>query len=520
MNPRLIQIAEKLKKQYALEIGFVNEEQRIASARLLDGEAAGEKELLYIGSANQFDLVSPPNQGTFLFLCSDEEAEELKVRLADRQGVNWYYVIDGEVSLSTLFNRVQEILEDSQALVRGSAALLNSIIQGRGLTYIMEIASQLLGNPVMLGDNNHRLLAYSWCNDVEDGAWNELRETGYCTYEYTEKYEFKTWVEKSSRSKIPVIGNLGEISRRNRIFAAVTIGDTIVGHFAVLEYRRDFLDKDLEIVSFICELISSEMQRNPQYLNSKNALLEGLILELLHGNSIGTEKLAERVKLMKWKVPSKLYVMAIPYNSYDVTFTLIPFLRESLKHLFTEEEVVFFDSNLILILGCEEGGYLKGQDLNQFEAFLKKNLLKAGVSQEFNNLSELKHRYEQAINAISLGKKVGKEEPLLLYEDYSTYHMIQLAGERHDIADFCHPAVLILRDYDRRHKTEYLKTVYTYAVNMRNLVLTAENLYIHRNTLTYRIAKIQELLGYNLDDEDMMMKIFVSCKLLEYMERI
>jgi len=94
--------------------------------------------------------------------------------------------------------------------------------------------------------------------------------------------------------------------------------------------------------------------------------------------------------------------------------------------------------------------------------------------------------------------------------------MIQLAGENRDVEDFCHPAVLKLKKYDQKHKTEYLKTVYAYISNMKNLVATADSLFIHRNTLSYRMTKIYELLGDCLEDDEIAMKFYFSYKILEY----
>jgi DNA-binding PucR family transcriptional regulator len=51
---------------------------------------------------------------------------------------------------------------------------------------------------------------------------------------------------------------------------------------------------------------------------------------------------------------------------------------------------------------------------------------------------------------------------------------------------------------------------------MRNVGATAEALYIHRNTMSYRLSKIQEIIGLELDNDDLTLKLFVSYKLLEY----
>ena len=159
MNLKFEQIIEKLGNREQFETVFSDGEQKITSARLIDNQQSWEKDLLYIGYANQLDMDNLTENSNFLLICTYEQTSILKKKLKDSKSGNWCLL--PEVSLSVLFNRVQEILSNSLAFVQSSAALFNSIIQGRGLTYIMEIASELLGNPVMLGDNNHRLLACS-----------------------------------------------------------------------------------------------------------------------------------------------------------------------------------------------------------------------------------------------------------------------------------------------------------------------------------------------------------------------
>lgn len=519
MNPKMMQIVERLELADSVEVLLFDEEQSIVSVRLIDQQSQWKKDLLYIGYANQLDIEeNPPHAGNFLILCLEAEQPMLLKRIQKVSCGNWC-LLSCSGAYYELFNRVQEILMDFQAIIQDSAVLLHSIIQGRGLAYIMEIAGELLGNPVMLGDNNHRLLGYSRCDDVADSAWNEFRDTGYCTYDYTVKYNFKPWIEKTACSEGPVIGSLGEVSRLNRIFATVHIGESIVGHLAVLEYRRPFMEKDLETVLFICRLIASEMQGNPRYLNSRNVILEKLLLDLFNGSYADMSKVRERIKQINWTVPAKMHVMVIPYNSYEDSFSLIPYIRESLKEL-SAGEVVFFKNKLAFILGYEKDRYFKMQDIRELEAFLQDNQLKAGVSQEFYDLLELKHRFEQADQAIPLGKKLGREQAVYLYEDYGIYHMLQVLETSHSIQDFCHPLVLKLQEYDRRHKTEYLKTLYTFMTHLRSLAATAEALFIHRNTLAYRLSKIQELLGSQLEDKDLSMKIFVSYKILEYTNRL
>ena len=50
------------------------------------------------------------------------------------------------------------------------------------------------------------------------------------------------------------------------------------------------------------------------------------------------------------------------------------------------------------------------------------------------------------------------------------------------------------------HGTDMLSTLATYIACERSPKLTAETLFIHRNTLGYRIERIRELTALDLDD--------------------
>lgn len=513
MIPKIFSIYEKIKQNKVNQVWLGRKEEVIKATKLLTcNQEVFEKEVLYIGKLSDVVNIKADCPGLNLICLEDTRVPEELIQI---YGIN-LMLIDGCTSIEEVFNEVQDIIVDSYYFVRSSSALLNSIIQGRGLPYILEIGSELLGNPLMLGDSKHRILAYSKCDDVEDSAWNELRDLGYCTYEYTEKYDFKKHIERSANSNTPVIGDLGKTSSKKRIFAKVVIEDKIVGHLAVLEHKRLFTDRDLEIVSFLCDIISAEMQKNRYYSSARNVMIENLIVGLLREDFQNSEMIFDRIKYLKWRLPTHMYVMAIRYNSYEDTFGLISYIREMLKHLSEENETVFFENHLILIVGCNGEQYLNREDFHSMIDFLKKNKLIAGISQEFSNITLLKKHYEQALTAMQLGQKLGKEEVFFAYEDYSIYHIIDICCKQHDIREFCHPALLKLQTYDLQHKTDYVKTLITYVTSMRNLGSTAEALFIHRNTMSYRLTKIHEIIGMELDNDDLNLNLFVSYKLLEY----
>ena len=513
MFPRVVQIFDKVKHEKARFQWLGRGNEVIKAAKILKkDQTTFDPEILYIGRFSDLgDGIDAISEGNLI--CVEDTEAVLPVIESGELNL---LLFEFSVSIEDIFNEVQDILLDSTYIMRSSASLLNSIIQGRGLQYIIKIGSELLGNPIMLGDSNFRILAYSQCDDVDDSAWIELRDTGYCTFEYTLKYDFKKLIEACTSSPEPIIGDLGQDNRTKRILAKIEVDGAIVAHLAVLEHRRLFTNKDIEMVSFLCDIISSEMQRNNRYLNIRNVLIENLIISLLGQECLNQDSVQERIKYLKWKQPKKIYLLAVKYNSYEDTFALIPYIRDSLKCLKEDSTIVFYDNHLILVIGCPEHEYLDKKDFFEFNEFLRLNRLIAGISQAFSEIMDIRKYYEQALISMQLGQRMGKEEILFDYKDYAVYHMLDICCKHYDIREFCHPALKMLLEYDSQHKTEHMKSLMAYIINLRNLGVAAEALYVHRNTMSYRLTKIKEITGLNLEDEDLNFHIYVSYKLLEY----
>ncbi len=64
-----------------------------------------------------------------------------------------------------------------------------------------------------------------------------------------------------------------------------------------------------------------------------------------------------------------------------------------------------------------------------------------------------------------------------------------------------------MQDYDRSNGTDYLVTVLEYARNLRHHTRACESLSIHRGTLDYRLKKVRQLFGIDVDSPDTLADI-------------
>ena len=79
----------------------------------------------------------------------------------------------------------------------------------------------------------------------------------------------------------------------------------------------------------------------------------------------------------------------------------------------------------------------------------------------------------------------------------------------------CMRSVHAISAYDREHDTRYVETAEQYIKNRFNAVKTANALFIHRSTFLYRLERMKEQFGLDLEDEDLsIMHLLLSIQLV------
>ena len=83
-------------------------------------------------------------------------------------------------------------------------------------------------------------------------------------------------------------------------------------------------------------------------------------------------------------------------------------------------------------------------------------------------------------------------------------------------SNYLSPVITKIREYDKQHSTDFLITLRSFVANLCNTAETAKELHIHRNTLLYRINKIEELTGCSLRDAETFMHLMISFYMMDF----
>ena len=180
-------------------------------------------------------------------------------------------------------------------------------------------------------------------------------------------------------------------------------------------------------------------------------------------------------------------------------------LKEELEALFPDPHSFVYQGNIFLFLYRQE-------DRKLFDALAAEFQLKVVVSEKIDDLYALPALYRTASEALVLmtderfhGGRVYTvaqlRTPLLLKN---------LEGREDLIAQ----EVRTLAAHDREKGTQYCETLYSYLTCCRSLQKTCEALFTHRNTVLYRIRRMQEEFCIPLDEPAQHADLLLSVSLL------
>ena len=140
----------------------------------------------------------------------------------------------------------------------------------------------------------------------------------------------------------------------------------------------------------------------------------------------------------------------------------------------------------------------------------KTSHLTIGISMPFSSMETLSAAHLQAVFAI---EKAGHKDGFFFCRDFAFNYLLRILDREELTRSLLHPAVDILNQYDQENGTDLLKTLRVYMQQSMNQIHTANALFIHRNTLKYRLARIEELTDIDLSDADEKLYLSLSLRL-------
>lgn len=405
--------------------------------------------------------------------------------------------------------------------------LLTLFLKTNDLTKLVNKASQVIRNPLLMCDTSYHFLAYSSVAKVKDRSWQIGIKRGNWSYELVSTIS-KLDLDYSGRThKTQMLTNVSDLTTLRRKIGTLCIDGLHLGYYLVLEEDTPFEEIDEKTYCQVEGILAKCLSMlRPLMVSNKSDFCESVILDLLQNRLTSEPIFLERAA--KCGLPHKgLYrVYCIDTRKYqnnannvvDGINKSINSLRSVIGQSLPLSWQVSYQDYIVVLADFSAKIYQREETLDSFRCFLMENGLHAGQSDSFENLFLLADYYEQAQNAVSIGTWFAEERQIIPYEDYKIYALFCHVPDKNLFTHYSTEVIRKICAYDAENGTQYFETVYHYLANRCSVFEAARALFVHRNTVIYRISRVGELFGLTFEDNWNNYLNYTSCLLRKYYE--
>lgn len=142
-----------------------------------------------------------------------------------------------------------------------------------------------------------------------------------------------------------------------------------------------------------------------------------------------------------------------------------------------------------------------------------------GIGQIARTIQAIPQAWREAQQALEIGRRLFGEGKLHSFARLGIYRLLfPLYGEQ-TLMDFYQETLGPLLDADNRGNQALLETLEGFFRCNGNLSETARVMHLHRNSLLYRLSRIEELLGRSLEDAELRLSLQIALKIRVLLER-
>lgn len=493
----MLDLLSKIPPEYIENISLKSNMSYAGVMMLYHKDIDIEDNIVYIGYTSNMPEYVDSNIHYGLIVINDKQVD-----------FSVYQLDVVELKYDIIISKLYELLKETIYTYEynTSFSIYKSMIKHNDLNIIIQRTSELLsGNPVILFDDKTNLIAYYTEQEIDDPSANHILTMGYSLPRHISDAHIEGTHKRLDENTMPITVEAGLNKTRRRILGSISINNKAFGNIIVLEYNRKFNSMDVKILSAVCNAISHIIEHQKK-VTTKAELADVMFLSyiksLLDNNEINLIWVDGWLKYMGWYIHQSFYVIIIPELNDEFKIKL-----ENQISCFA----IDYEENIVLIINPS--------NLEEFQSYMKilqKELsyfkYRAGISRQFDDIQEIRVFYRQAKEALRIGVSI-RERIINSYSDIAIYDMLISANTKLSISNFYSRELGKLIAYDKQFGTDYYVTFYTFLKCFGSKTISANELFIHRNTMVYRLGRIAEILEIDLFDGEQCFQYYMSYKI-------
>jgi sugar diacid utilization regulator len=299
------------------------------------------------------------------------------------------------------------------------------------------------------------------------------------------------------------------------VVAPIVLGDELVAY--LLTAARDFDDRTEDIrlmvtehAAMVCAILLGRVRVVAAAAGqARRDLFEGLLLQ--DRNEAEVENWARHLGI-KPDQPHRVVTLAFgdgkPSGSgYGANPTKVTTFAERYLHNRAPEATVMTRGEEIVavfpISAPDPGGVdavttLVRRCKESVESQFAGVTLAVGIGNCYEGAGLIARSYAEARHAVDTGRMLSGLGGVVVFSDLGIHRLLVRVRDVDDLRTFAHDVLGTLIEHDQNNRGDYLTTLTMYFNENNSPQRTARRLHMHPNTVTYRIRRIEEIIGLSL----------------------
>ncbi|WP_295635496.1 CdaR family transcriptional regulator [uncultured Intestinimonas sp.] len=471
--------------------------------------------VLYVCTASQLCCRRLEHAQGAVILCLGNQ--DLLEARSDLEGTYLFSIPADRVDFPDLINQILEIFAQFNEWER---QLEESILKGKDFQSLYNLSAEVFQDHFFLmWDASYNIVAHTQNTKIPNEKLEQIIKLGFFPKEVTDDLAQMGYMKNALAYSRPTFVNTPNYMNLPFILKTFVVAQRIQ-YTAVLYFTKSGMSQGIaDLFQIFCCHMEAYIIRLVNSTHRQVNRIDKCMIDLVENWDKGAEYLADRAAVlgMKENVPYRLCL--ITFQEYTQEQAL--YMRMRIRSVCSRIIVSLYQKSLLLLFDWCEGSLLeKEARAERWQKILQ--LLPvcgatAAFSSTFSHSTDVHFAYVQASVAMQYGKRFHPENLFHYYRDYYIYHMIDCYSQHFPLEKMYFQKLTLLMDA-RDYKSSNLYLLRTYLIHERNISQTAKLLYMHRNSVIYRISRIRELLNVDLDDPDIRLRLLISFKVLELLK--
>ena len=477
------------------------------------------------------------------------EAQPEAVEQAAALGLG-LFLLAPEVPLKRLF----DVFSQDDGLLLLSHGAGRALLEGAGgETKIEDLASrisQMLGRAVVIEDPVGRLIASSGNDPDENLLYTTLEEEGLRASK--SKGIDETRRERRDRYARLPDGYLSVPVERWRV-AEGELFWTPIGVGAPAGYLWIDLDgahlkpEDVVLLYWARLVLEAELSKERIRLETELGFRGDFVDDLVSGHYGSVELLLQRARYLGADLARGALVMVVDIDDFahylarrkpkepaiqELKRRLADAVRLQTRQQFSNFLLGPRSDNVILFLGPSEGeepdeqlekAQLLARGVQRYVKGLLPDLtVSIGIGGYKRDPAQLREAYLEAGVALEIGHRIHGPSSVSTFGETGTYKLLFRVFQENpeELTVFYGETLEPVVHYDSRYGTELVQTLITYLGNDASTVKTAGDLFAHRHTIRYRLDRVSELTGLDVDRSADRERLTLGIKAMQLLGRV